>query len=285
MKHVLGFSGGIDSEAAYVWLRERYAVDDIILLNSTAGQNEHPITTEFLLKFSEEVHPVEIVDPIVGDLQRVGSKGGVTKQRREEFADDDPLRFDTLAYIKQRFPSMRSRFCTHFLKLMPQVRWMKKNLDERGIEYVRYTGIRREESPNRAKREPEEHDEVFGCTLRHPILDWKKQECFDVVEAAGLPINELYRLGFTRVGCAPCVNSSKGDISRWASRFPEMIDKVRDWEKRVGRTFFPPCVPGLEINWIDEVVRWAKTLHGGKQFDLLQVIDPPVCESDFGLCE
>jgi len=62
--------------------------------------------------------------------------------------------------------------------------------------------------------------------------------------------------------------------------------KVRDWEKQVGRTFFAPTVPGMEINWIDDVVRWAQTSHGGRQIDLLRVInDRPNCESRFGLCE
>ena len=30
-----------------------------------------------------------------------------------------------------------------------------------------------------------------------------------------------------------------------------------------------PCVPGLEINWIDEVVDWSKTAWGGKQSFLM----------------
>ncbi len=42
-----------------------------------------------------------------------------------------------------------------------------------------------------------------------------------------------------------------------------MIEKVREWERRVGRTFFPPMVPGLAINWIDEVLAWAKSSKYG----------------------
>lgn len=148
---------------------------------------------------------------------------------------------------------------------------------------------------------------MFDCELFRPILKETKQWCFDLCKSRGERINELYVLGFSRVGCAPCVNSSKDDIRSWAARAPEMIVKVRRWEKSVGRTFFPPVLPTPEydkalkawcdewlisgrptgparkkmvtkegappppaapINWIDEVVAWSKTVRGGKQFDL-----------------
>lgn len=109
--------------------------------------------------------------------------------------------------------------------------------------------------------------------------------CFDYVKHHGEKVNELYTLGFGRVGCAPCVNSNKSDVLNWATRFPEMIDKVREWEKRVGKTFFAPTVPGMELNWIDDVVKWSKTCHGGKQYDLLVLQEPDACESNYGLCE
>lgn len=104
-------------------------------------------------------------------------------------------------------------------------------------------------------------------------------------QVANRRLDELYTLGFDRVGCAPCINSKKSDVLAWAQRFPEMIDKVRVWEKRVGRSFFAPMVPGMEINWIDDVVRWSKTVHGGKQFSLLVLEERPACESQYGLCE
>jgi hypothetical protein len=107
--------------------------------------------------------------------------------------------------------------------------------------------------------------------------------CFDYVQ--GEPINPLYSLGFGRVGCSPCINSGKDDITRWAQRFPEMIDRIRDMEKETGKTYFAPCVPGMYMNHIDQVVEWAKTDYGGKQFNILTGLDLPSCESKYGLCE
>lgn len=279
MKHLLGFSGGIDSQACARWLLNRYPAEDVILLNSDAGGNEHPITEEFLHRYSEHVHPVVFLKPTIADLD------GQAKAKVAELGlkPTDPLTFDRLAELKGIFPSRRRQFCTYHLKLAPQVRWITENLE--GVEFLRYSGVRREESQNRKGRQCEEWDDVFGVPLHHPIVDWTKQMCFDYVRFHGEEINELYTLGFNRVGCAPCVNSSKRDICNWVTRFPEMIEKVRTWEERVGKTFFPPVVPGKKINWIDDVVRWSKTVHGGRQFDLLAVIEPPSCDSNYGLCE
>ena len=58
------------------------------------------------------------------------------------------------------------------------------------------------------------------------------------------------------VGCAPCINSGKDDISRWADRFPEMIDKIRTMEATTGNTFFSPCVPGILPRMSTRGKRW-----------------------------
>lgn len=279
MKHVVGFSGGIDSQACARWVLNRYPAEDVILLNSDAGGNEHPMTTEFIAQYSRGVHPVTTVSAIVADM------GTRAKSKIDELglSPTDTLTFPLLAKIKGYWPSSQAQFCTEHLKLAPAHRWMSENL--KGHEYRRYSGVRRDESRRRADRKAEEWDDYFGCPLYHPIVDFTKQMCFDYVRAHGEPVNPLYTLGFDRVGCAPCINSNKGDIHNWSVRSPDMIDKIREWEKFTGRTFFAPMVPGMKTNWIDDVVRWSKTTHGGKQYDILKVIEPPSCDSAYGLCE
>ena len=284
MKHVVGFSGGIDSQACARWVLNRENPDDVILLNSNVGGHEHPITTEFIHWYSENVHPVQIVEPIVADLGRVGMSGrGKTSEERSKFQDTDKMDFALMAKIKGRFPSSKAQFCTTYLKLAPSHRWMKKNLH--GVKWIRYSGVRRSESDRRKNARPSGWDDYFGCELLQPIFDWSKEMCFEYVRSHGEEFNELYKLGFSRIGCAPCVNANKRDVFEWNRRFPEMIDKVRDWESRVGRTFFPPVVPGMEINWIDDVVKWSKTTYGGKQTSLEVLWTPAACDSQYGLCE
>lgn len=286
VKRVVGFSGGVDSQAAALWVRNRYDPEDVILLNADAGGNEHPITTRFIADYSRDVFPVVTVSAVVADLGGVGSRDEGTAERRREYADDEPLTFDRLAHVKGVFPARTRQFCTSYLKLIPQRRWLAENLA--GVPHERYAGVRRDESASRAKLPASCWDEEFRCVLHRPLIDWTKQMCFDFVRAHGETVNPLYTMGFSRVGCAPCVNSGKEDVRNWSARFPEMIDKVRGWEASTGRTFFAPCVPGKAINWIDEVVEWSKTVRGGRQYSLPffeAEAKTGGCLSDHGLCE
>ncbi len=294
MLRVVGFSGGIDSQALMVWMRAQvkeqgWHPHTIIALNTRAGDNEHPITEQFVADYSREVWPVVVVTPLVRDLGDVGTRDGFEPKRRRETLDENaPLTFDLLAWVKGRFPSRKAQFCSEYLKLAPQVRWCLENLVERGYDYERYVGVRRDESLARRDTPDRRWDEYFDTHVNYPIASWRKEHCFAVVEAMGEEVNPLYRMGFGRVGCAPCINSSKEDIRNWSARFPEMIDKVREWERRVGRTFFYPCVPGMEINWIDDVVAWSKTARGGRQLTLPlfeEEAQSGGCVSKYGLCE
>lgn len=286
MKHIVGFSGGIDSQACARWVLNRYPKEDVILTNSDAGGNEHPLTVEFVEWYSGNVHPVERVNAIISDMWET------SKPLEQRGLDGNAiLDFPTLATIKGRFPSRVAQFCTEHLKLRPQKRWIKENFAVggkfEGEEYVRYSGVRRDESDARKNTPYEQWDAWFDCMLRCVLFDWQKQMCFDYVLAHGENINHLYRLGFSRVGCAPCVNSSKEDVANWAERFPEMIDKVDAWELLTGRTFFHAIrIPGMPSRvGVRDVVRWAKTARGGRQ-DLFPVMhERSSCESKYGLCE
>lgn len=278
MIHIVGFSGGIDSQACALWVRNHFPDDRIILLNSNAGGNESPITEAFVAEYSEKIFPVIRVDAIYADLWKT-----------EHFAEtkgydsNAPLSFGDMIKVKGRAPSRTRQFCTHVLKLIPQRRWCDENIHE---EYERYTGVRRDESAKRANTPFREWDEFFDCYVNRPLADWSKKMCFEYVTSHGEEYNPLYKLGFGRVGCAPCINSGKDDILLWYQRFPEMIDKIRDYERESGRTFFAPMVPGLAMNTIDQVIEWATTGRGGRQHDFIRIHEErPACESKYGLCE
>lgn len=288
MKHIVGFSGGIDSQEAARRVRAMFPPEDVILLNCNAGENEHPLTEAFIDQYSREVFPVIKVPSLIKDMW-ITPGFAETKGLDSEA----PLDFERMIELKGRTPSRKAQFCTEILKLRPQKRWVRENITD---DYERYTGVRRDESEARKNTPLRQWDEYFDCYVNHILAEVPKQECFDNVLAAGEPINPLYALGFGRVGCAPCINSGKDDVKNWSDRFPEMIDKIRGWEKRTGFTFFAPCVPCIRPridargklsihNYVDEVVEWARTDRGGRQFNIFNNLERPACESKFGLCE
>lgn len=286
MKHIVGFSGGIDSQACARWVLNRFPSEDVILTNSDAGGNEHPLTVEFVEWYSENIHPVERVNAIVSDMWKTE---GIAEKRG--YDGGSALDFPTMAAIKGRFPSRVAQFCNEILNLNPQKRWLDMMFGlggkYEGQTYCRYTGVRRDESDARKHTPFQRWDDWFDCELFAVLFDWTKPMCFEYVKAHGEKFNELYMFGFDRVGCAPCVNSGKDDITNWAIRFPAMIDKVEAWEIKTGRTFFYAIrIPGMPRTvGVRDVVRWAMTARGGRQ-DLFPVLhEREACESKYGLCE
>jgi 3'-phosphoadenosine 5'-phosphosulfate sulfotransferase (PAPS reductase)/FAD synthetase len=285
MKHIVGFSGGIDSQEALARVRVKFGDADVIAVNSDAGKWEHPLTVSFVELFSETVFPVVHVEALVSDMWEDESD-------RPEFYGLDrnaALTFEDMVRIKKRSPSRKTQFCTTILKLKPQRRWTRFMFGASGPfadqDFERYTGVRRDESEARKNYPDREWNDFFDCWVNHPIAGLTKDECFAGAASRGEPINPLYLMGFGRVGCAPCINSSKEDILNWLARAPEMIDKIRGLEARTGRTFFSPMVPGLPMNNIEQVITWAQTSFGGRQqlFPILH--EREGCESKYGLCE
>lgn len=139
LKHIVGFSGGIDSQAVLRWARNRFPAEDIIALNALAGNNESALTVAHIKWYSENVFPIVPVPAIVADLWE--TEGFAETKGLDGQAE---LTFEELIRIKGRAPSRTRQFCTTFLKLIPSRRWMRENLA--GQECERYTGVRRDES-------------------------------------------------------------------------------------------------------------------------------------------
>ena len=143
----------------------------------------------------------------------------------------------------------------------------------------------------------EQSPDSEGLTIYRPLMGWTLKDVVAIHQRHGLNLNPLYGMGFERVGCLPCINSSKNDIRITAQLFPWAIEKIRHWEEEVRAvsrlrraTFFHAATtPGSSgPAQIDEVVLWSKTLRGGKQYDIRSLMEPStsdVCIYAGGLCE
>ena len=297
MKVIVSFSGGKDSLAALLWTREHITNNFTTVFCDTGW--EHPLTYEYIHRIADKLHL---------DLVTLKSK------KYDGMVD--------LARQKKRWPSVRARFCTEELKIRPTIDYV---LDEVQDNMLMIQGIRGEESPARAKMsaqctyfkyyfEPYGYDkngkprkrsyrgeevrafrEKFADDLLRPVFDWSAQQVIDYILAAGLEPNPLYRMGYKRVGCWPCVMANQRDILNISRQSPERIDYIAQIEQELQnkgrRSFFfgPDKIPahaiasGNKCSDIRNVVRHVKWQNATGS--LFGDDTATSCMSYYGLCE
>lgn len=205
--------------------------------------------------------------------------------------------FLDLCMWKGRFPSRKAQFCTEELKRNMAVGFQMELMDA-GHRVVSWQGVRRDESENR--RHAKKVERVCrGLWIMRPIVDMTASQAFAIASARAVNPNPLYLQGMTRVGCMPCINVNKAELRTIALRFPEHPLRISEWEWKVGMcskrgfsTFITDAHSSIDrrrvfadLN-IWARIEWSKTTRGGRQFDLLQVLDEPAaCSSAYGLCE
>lgn len=69
------------------------------------------------------------------------------------------------------------------------------------------TGVRREQSTERANGEAVAWDDRYGLWKVSPMLDWKEEDVWAYIKARNLPYNPLHDKGFPSIGCAPCTRA------------------------------------------------------------------------------
>lgn len=316
--HVVSVSGGKDSAATAILALETMPRESLRFAFCDTG-NEHESTPEWVAYMAKHLG-IEIV------TLRADLTGEVIRRRdyvREHWPREKGLTqadidravaalvptgnpFLDLCLWKGRFPSRRAQFCTEFLKTRPMVEHQLGFIERGECEAVwSWQGVRIDESLARRTRLACAYNvpscdklfEVSGGSIFNyrPILRWTAADAFEAHRIVGLEPNPLYRQGMTRVGCMPCVNTSKDEVLEISKRFPHHIDRIAYWEacvkeaaKRHDASFFPDPHRDAHLNrrGIHNVVEWSKTQRGGVNLDWIRITkEPKACESAYGLCE
>lgn len=274
---IASVSGGKDSTALCLALTEAEIPHRRVFANTHWEARE---TYEYLDVLRAKLGPIDVVGVEGGMVARIRHRAG--------------------------FPARMQRWCTRELKLEPLRAYHDAVEAETGRETISALGIRADESPSRAKMaawsdEPE-GGRSWGGFVWRPLLRWTVADVIAIHRRHGVPMNPLYHAGFDRVGCYPCVYSRKAEIALIAARSPERIAEIRDLEDEQSRVrhernavtperyahpdnaHFFRAMYGDHSVPIDEVVRWSRTSHGGRQLPLLA--EPPAggCMR-WGLCE
>lgn len=310
--NVISMSGGKDSTAQLL-LAISWGVKSIHCVFADTG-HEHEDTYEYLdylrksLDIDIHVVKADFSREVIKKRDLVRGKwvddGAITADQAEEICrllTPTGIPFLDLCMWKGRFPSTRARFCSQELKHNPLDLWMLEKSKHGRV--ISWQGVRADESRNRRDL-PKWARGEYGSLIFRPILNWDYKKVFAQHDRAGILPNPLYKKGMGRVGCMPCIHANKSELKSIALRCPEEVERVANWEaivskvsKRGCSTFFhaatDPMIAtsnnndiSIYTHGIKNIIEWAKTERGGRQYALLDVNESPsMCSSAYGLCE
>jgi len=200
-KHVLGLSGGRDSAALAVYMRQHHPELSIDYFFTDTGK-ELPEVYEFL----------GLLEGILGKpIVRLNSDRG----------------FDFwLKQYNNFLPSPQTRWCTRKLKIEPFEDWVRPMLDS-GIHVTSYVAIRSDEEFREAYSTKRDN-----LTVRLPFKEVgiDKAGVLEILEASGLGLPKYYEWR-SRSGCTFCFFQQKIEWVRLREQHPEAFEEAKRYEK------------------------------------------------------
>lgn len=200
-KHVLGISGGRDSAALAVYVRQHHPELDVEYFFTDTGK-ELPEVYEFL-----------------GRLEGFLGKPIARLNPRRDF--DFWLR-----EYNHFLPSAQTRWCTRQLKLAPFEQWVRPMLAA-GDKVTSYVAIRSDE------------DYREGYSAKHPNLKVRlpfredgidKKGVHDILDSSGVGLPKYYDWR-SRSGCTFCFFQQKIEWVRLKDRHPDAFEEAKSYEK------------------------------------------------------
>lgn len=200
-KHVLGLSGGRDSAALAVYVRQHHPDLDIEYFFTDTGK-ELPEVYEYLGRLEGFLgKPITYLNP-----------------------DRD---FDFwLKQYNDFLPSPQSRWCTRQLKLRPFEQWLRPILAD-GTQIFSYVAIRGDEE-YRDGYSSKNNKLVIKLPFKDAGID--KAGVLDILEGAGLGLPKYYSWR-TRSGCTFCFFQQKIEWVRLREEHPQAFDEAKAYEK------------------------------------------------------
>jgi len=200
-RHVLGISGGRDSAALAVYMRQHYPELEIEYFFTDTGK-ELPEVYEFLGRLEGFLgRPIERLNP-----------------------DRD---FDFwLAEYKNFLPSPQTRWCTRQLKIRPFEEWVDASIAA-GDEVHSYVAIRADEV-YRDGYISGQASLLVHLPFRTAGID--KAGVIELLEAAGIGLPDYYRWR-SRSGCTFCFYQQKIEWVRLMDEHPDAFEDAKRYEK------------------------------------------------------
>lgn len=200
-RHVLGLSGGRDSAALAIYMRQTRPDLNIEYFFTDTGK-ELKETYSFLMKLEGFLgKPILQLNPTRG--------------------------FDFwLKEYNHFLPSPQTRWCTRQLKLEPFKRWIRDPL-KAGIKITSYVAIRSDEEHREGLSTQDPNLKVV-MPFREDGID--KQGVIDILESSGLGMPDYYSWR-SRSGCTFCFFQQKIEWARLKKNHPDLFEDAKQYEK------------------------------------------------------
>ena len=200
-RHVLGLSGGRDSAALAVYMRQHHPELNIEYFFTDTGK-ELPEVYEYL-----------------------GRLEGFLGQPILRLNPDRDFDF-WLKQYNDFLPSPQSRWCTRQLKLRPFEHWLRPGL-EAGETIYSYVAIRSDEEYREGYASRNDRL-IVRLPFKEARID--KAGVLEVLDSAGLGLPAYYSWR-TRSGCTFCFFQQKIEWVRLKEQHPEAFEEAKAYEK------------------------------------------------------
>lgn len=241
---VINHSGGKDSQAMYLMLRDLVPAAQRIIVHADLGEVEWPGAVDHI-KATTAGEPLHVCRSRRGLLQMITERG--------------------------MFPSPSQRQCTSDLKRGPIERTIRGLVEDRVADFigvprgartlnmygrsaamvagcglvVNCMGMRAEESPGRSKLTPFKRHHGNSKAGREwydwlPIHGWTTVEVFGRIAAADQAPHWVYAAGMSRFSCCFCIMSNKADLTTAARLNPDLYRRYVELERLTGQVMMMP---------------------------------------------
>lgn len=200
-KHVLGLSGGKDSSALAIYMRENYPELDIEYFFTDTGEELEEVYEYLNMLEGYLGKPIRYLDP----------------DRNFQF------------YLKQYnnfLPSAQARWCTVRLKLAPFEKWVAEEFIDAGFRVKSYVAIRADENFREGLKSKKDIETVLPFVDAH--ID--KASVLEILENSGLGLPKYYEWR-SRSGCTFCFFQRKIEWVGLLERHPEAFEHAKAMEK------------------------------------------------------
>ena len=217
-KHILGLSGGKDSAALAIFMKQERPDINVEYFFTDTG-HELPEVYNFLDKLESTLQiSIARLKPDIGEIN---------EKRNEGLNKEDEITPFKYWHEQNNYflPSFNARWCTVNMKIKPLEKWIAPFLKNGGT-VTSYVAIRSDE--NREGYKPTNDNIKVAFPFAEAGID--KQGVINLLEKSGVGLPDYYKWR-SRSGCSFCFYQQKIEWVRLKENHSRLYDEAKRYEK------------------------------------------------------